>query len=120
MLTITNDGQAIASTNYWGLPHAARGLMYLSINGGAARLLVPAAAALQLAEMRTGKCVTIEASISQPGCLDLVFEDGSQSPFFVAIDRRQIDRALEPGRTMPLIIYTQAGEQMRLQAKVRA
>jgi hypothetical protein len=73
-----------------------------------------------LAEMRTGKGVTIEPSISEPGCTDLVFEDGTKAPFFLALDRRQIDRALEPGRKVPLIVYTRAGEQMRFQAHVRS
>jgi hypothetical protein len=119
MLTITNDGQAVTSTNYWDTEHAARGLLYLSINAGAARLLVPAAAAHMLAEMRTGKRVSIEPSVVESGCVDVVFEDGTRTPFCATIDRRQIDRALQPGQRMPIIIYTQAGEQLRLQATVR-
>lgn len=119
MFTLGNDGQAVTSTDYWDTPHAGRGLCYLSGNAGALRLLVPPAAEAMLAEMRTGKRVVIEPSISEPGCLDLVFEDGTDAPFFLAIDRKQIDRALEPGRAVPLIVYTRSGEQMRLQATVR-
>ena len=120
MFEIQNEGQAVVATTYWDTLHAQqRGLCYLSGNAGALRLLVPAAAAHMLAEMRTGKSVTIEPSISTPGCMDVVFEDGSQSPFFIAIDRRQVDRALEPGKKIPFVVYTPAGEQMRLQATVR-
>lgn len=41
MLTIRNQGQAIAETNYWDSEHAQAGALYLSWNAGAARLLVP-------------------------------------------------------------------------------
>ncbi len=119
MFSIANNGQAMASTDYWGTEHAQRGLLYLSGNAGALRLLVPAAAESMLVEMRTGKRVTVEPSITQPGHIDLVFEDGSDSPFFVAIDRRQIDHKLARGKRIPFIVYSQAGEQLRLLAEVR-
>lgn len=120
MLTIANDGQALKSTNYWDSAHAQEGLLYLSGNAGALRLLVPGPAEDMLAEMRTGTAVTIEPSGITPGCYDVIFEDGSSSPFYVAIDRRQMDRKVEPGRDVPFIIYTQVGEQFRLQATVMA
>lgn len=44
MITIANDGQRLVETNYWTLPHAQRGLCYLTANAGALRLLVPVAA----------------------------------------------------------------------------
>lgn len=41
MITISNDGQKIVSTNYWDTEHAKRGFLYLSWNAGAGRLLLP-------------------------------------------------------------------------------
>lgn len=119
MIEISNDGAEILSTNYWTTDHAARGLCYLSGNAGAWRLLVPPAAGDYIAEMRTGKKATIEHSIKMPGkCLDIVFDDGSDSPFFLAIDKRQIDRKLEPGKCT-LSVWTSAGKQLELPCEVR-
>jgi hypothetical protein len=41
-ILIENNGQLIVGTNYWQTPHAKRGLVYLSYNAAAARLLIPA------------------------------------------------------------------------------
>jgi len=119
MLTITNDGQTLVSTNYWDLPHARQGLLYVSGNAGALRLLVPPAAEGMVEEMRTGKSVMIEPSTTMAGCVDVVFDDGSPEPFCVTIDRRQFDRKIEPGQGVPLFVYTKAGEQFRLAATIK-
>lgn len=120
MITFENDGQNIASTNYWSSDHATKGLCYLSANAGAWRLLVPPAAAHYLAEMRTGKSASIEPSAQMPGrCWDVVFEDGTDSPFFLAIDKRQTDRAMQDGDCV-LAIWTEAGKVLELPCIVRA
>lgn len=119
-IIIENDGQNIASTNYWQTDHAAKGLCYLSANAGAWRLLVPPAAEHYLAEMRTGKSAAIEPSIQMPGrCWDVVFEDGTDSPFALAIDKQQTDRAMEPGRCV-LAVWTQAGKQLELDCEIKS
>ena len=118
MIQIGNQGQAIASTNYWATEHARAGLCFLSVNAGALRLLVPQAAADALVEMRTGRSVTVEPSAT-PGCIDIVFEDGTQSPFALTIDKRQCDRALESRRAMPFTVWTEDGVQLTLKANVR-
>lgn len=118
MITIENDGQRLVKTNYWTLPHAERGFLYLSVNAGALRLLVPAGATHMLAEMRTGKSVTLEPSIREPQCIDIVFEDGTDAPFSVSLDRRQCDRALNSGPCR-FMVYTPAGLQLDLQATVQ-
>ncbi len=58
-INIVNEGQAIRQTNYWNTEHAAAGLVFLSCNAGAARLLVPDAAKGMLSEMRGTKYVVI-------------------------------------------------------------
>jgi len=118
MIEIGNDGAEIAYTNYWQTEHAARGFCYLSGNAGAWRLLVPAAAASYLDEMRTGRSVTIEPSLQNQGCWDLVFEDGTSSPFFLAVDKRQVERAIEPGKYR-LTVWTEDGKQLDLPCNVR-
>lgn len=119
MITITNDGSGIAATNYWDTEHAMVGLCYLSGNAGVWRLLVPPEAEVMLTEMRTGHRVSIEPSMHMAGHLDVVFEDGTDTPFSVAIDPKQIDRAMEPG-DCHLAVWTRRGCELMLPCKVRA
>lgn len=118
MIKISNAGQDIQSTDYWDTEHAAVGLCFLSGNAGALRLLVPEAAEGLLSEMRTGKYAYIEPSIRDPRCWDLVFDDGTDSPFSLSLDKRQTDRALTAGKC-PLAIWTQRGKVFELQCEVR-
>ncbi len=118
MITIINDGPEIRETNYWDTGHARAGLCYLSGNAGALRLLVPQAAEGLLTEMRTGKRVYIEPSISDLRCLDVVFDDGTESPFALSLDKQQCDRAMTPGRC-PLTVWTPHGKVVHLQCEVR-
>lgn len=119
MIEIQNDGPEILSTNYWQTEHAQHGLLYLTGNGGTWRLLVPPAAGEMIAEMRTGKSVTIEPSIQAPGrCWDIVFEDGTESPYAVALDKQQVDRKMEPGKCT-LSVWTRAGKAMELPCVIR-
>jgi hypothetical protein len=119
MIEIVNDGASIVSTNYWATEHANRGLCYLSGNAGTWRLLVPEAAEGLLPEMRTGRRAIIEPSRHLPGrAWDIVFDDGTSSPFALAVDRRQIDRAIEPG-SRRLTVWTERGQVIDLQCMVR-
>lgn len=119
MIEISNNGAEIASTNYWDTEHAHSGFCYLSGNAGTLRLLVPPEAEVMLAEMRTGRTVTIEASMHMPGqCWDVVFEDGTDSPFSVAIDKKQLDRKLEKG-SCRLAVWTSRGKVLDLACVVR-
>lgn len=118
MIEIQNDGTRIRSTNYWSTEHAMAGLCYLSGNAGDWRLLVPAAAAGMLPEMRTGVRISIEPSLQTSECWDIVFEDGSDSPFALALDKRQVDRAMTPGRCR-LTVWTPDGLALDLPCDVR-
>ncbi|WP_164964326.1 hypothetical protein [Rubrivivax sp. JA1026] len=118
LFTIENAGADLKATNYWDSEHASAGFCFLSANAGTWRLLVPEAAEHLLVEMRTGKRATIEPSIQAAGCVDVVFEDGSASPFSIAIDKRQMDRAALPGRCR-LAVWTQRGKVLDLACRVR-
>jgi hypothetical protein len=117
LIEIANNGPAIRSTNYWHTEHGQRGLCYLTGNAGVWRLLVPPAAEPLLAEMRTGRRVSIEPSISSAGLLDIVFDDGTSSPFCLTLDPRQADRAVTAGSTT-LAVWTQQGLQLSLPCSV--
>ena len=118
MITIANSGQDIASTNYWDTEHGLAGLVYLSGNAGAWRLLVPPAAAWMLPEMRTGKRASIEPSLQDARCWDIVFDDGSDSPFSISIDKRQLDRSLAPGAAL-MTVWVPTGKTLSLPLVIR-
>lgn len=108
MLTINNDGDKIADTNFWQTEYNDRGLAYLSANADALRLLIPMSAVADwLPEIKTGKRVLIEppARAGYPNHIDVVFDDGTDSPFSICLDRtRQVDRTLGDGHAR-IIIY---------------
>ena len=118
LMIFGNAGQHLGDTNYWKSEHAKRGLCLVSANAGALRLLVPKAAEHFLPEMRTGASVTIEPSISSAGNIDLVFEDGTHSPFFLAISPSMFDRHLQEGRNIPFSVWTEDGMVMQIPCKV--
>lgn len=120
MITFGNDGAGITSTNYWDTEYAAAGLCYLNGNAGVLRLLVPEAAEGLLAEMRTGKQAAIERSIAHPeDAWDIVFEDGTESPFALTLDKRHADLAMPPG-SCTLAVWTQRGKQFELKCEVKS
>lgn len=118
MLTISNSGPLLVETNYWQSEHALRGYVYMSANAGAWRLLLPAASAAQLPEMKTGKAVLIEKNSAGGNAWDIVFEDGTDSPFCVTLGQAQFDRAVTPGQCR-LLVYTPDGLQLDLPCTVR-
>jgi hypothetical protein len=95
---ITNDGSTIVSTNYFDSPHARAGYLFLSWNANTARILLPESQAGMLREMKTGKTVIISRGplVDHGGrdALELLFDDGSDSPFSVHILVEQTDRNL--------------------------
>lgn len=110
MLTIHNhpDG-TIADTDYWQSEYNARGLAYLSGHRLGLRLLLPTAHADEwLPEIQTGKRAVIEPPARQGyhNHIDIVFDDGTESPFSLCLDRtQQLDTALRSGNTR-LLVYT--------------
>ena len=58
MLQITNHGPLITATNYWDSELAHAGKLFVSVNGGAIRVLLPPQLYSYLADMRAAKeCV---------------------------------------------------------------
>lgn len=109
-MQILNDGNRITSTDYWQTEHAARGLLYLSMNAGALRLLVPRASEGMLKLWKRANRAAVQiAGAASVGLVHIVFEDDTNDPQFITIDARQCDRlppAEEAGQWRPLVIYT--------------
>lgn len=126
MIEIHNSGPFITWTNYWDTPHAARGHFYLSWNGGAARLLVPDVCLPMLADMRTGREVIISRGPwpegRKPDAFELLFEDGSNSPFAIHLGAEQTDRSLpttDQGGGFEFVAYARTGRVHRWPARYR-
>jgi hypothetical protein len=93
LVRIENDGPRLASTDYFDNEHARRGFFFASWNAGALRLLVPDVRLGMVDEMRTGTlCVVTRGSLEGLPALELMWDDGSDSPFAVHVDQRQADR----------------------------
>ncbi len=119
-IAIDNNGLEITHTNFWESGMAENGYVFVSIHDGAIRMLVPPSAESEyLPEMKTGKSMLIEPSEQHDDSLDFVFDDGSDTPFWVVVDTRQIDGDLREGKNIPFYVYTQAGKQIVLKAETR-
>lgn len=126
MLIIENQGQAIARTNYWDSDHAKAGYFFLSWNAGAGRLLMPDSQKAALAEMRSAKYVIVSRGpwTDQGGrdALEMLFEDGSDSPYCLHLVAEQTDRLLpddNQGGGFVITVWTRGGEKLRLPGRYR-
>lgn len=98
LLTITNHGPLITASNFWRTEAARHGRLYLTINAGAFRLLVPTALRPAISEMRPGakhivvSCLPAAAWQQGQYCTEWLVEDGSDSPWSCHLSPGQIDR----------------------------
>lgn len=116
-MRIDNAGTDILSTDYWDTEHAARGLLYLSINAGAFRLLVPPVQAAMIAELRTmridGAAVTRGRWEGRYDCVEVLLDDGSDSPWACHMTPESLDRLPpddEIGRVVQLAVWTRGND----------
>lgn len=126
MFLIVNDGAKIAKTDFFDSDLAAQGLLYLSWSAGAARLLVPDNRHGWLNEMATAREVIISRgpwpAKHASDALELLFEDGTDSPFAVRIGVEQTDRLIPDQRIetgLDVLVITRAGVVLRLPAGYR-
>lgn len=59
------------------------------------------------------------AQHQRPACIDIVFEDDTDSPFALSLDRRQVDRSLANGGNILFTVWTPIGKQLTLYADIR-
>jgi len=94
LMMIRNNGKDIIETNYYQSALAKAGLMYLSINDGAFRLLIPPQLRAAINEMRRGaKYILISRGQWQGrDCIEWLAEDNSDTPFVCYIEIKVCDR----------------------------
>jgi hypothetical protein len=95
VIEIHNHGPLILSTNYWDSELARAGKLYVSVNAGAIRVLLPAALYGVLAEMRTSKvCVLSRGpwpAEQRKEAVEIMWDDGSDSPFALHLTPESFD-----------------------------
>jgi hypothetical protein len=96
-LFIENHGKDLINANYWSSPMAAAGFFFLSINAGCARLLIPdSLKPVLLPVFRTTKHAVMRRTHDEPRmskiCLQILFEDMSDSPYVISMDPQSTDR----------------------------
>lgn len=126
MLEIHNQGQAIASTNYWDSERAQAGYCYLSWNAGAGRVLIPDGAKSMLRDLKGAREVIVSRGpwTEQGGreALELMWEDDSDNPFALHIVAEQCDRLLpetDQGGGFVITVWTRGGMKGRWPGRYR-
>lgn len=99
IVTITNHGPLIASTNYWELAIEEAGKIFCSVNAGAIRVLVPRVHRRIIQDMRTAReCVLSRGPWPAMGlddAVEILWDDGSDDPFALHLSPESFD--LLPG-----------------------
>lgn len=127
-LQVANDGPRISSTNFWSTELAKREFVYVSVNAGAFRLLLPDSLELSLQDMAQASQVVVSRGPwweqNLPDALELLFEDGSSAPYALHMHTLQWDRlpgGVEDGRSdLTMLVYTRGStERLSLPAAFR-
>jgi hypothetical protein len=110
---VENDGPAIVATNWFDLPEAAAGKLFVSCNAGAFRVLVPDAQRGYLADMQTGVDVIISRGpwpdVGLPDGFEILFDDRTDTPFALHLSPDSFDRipaATDEGKQFVLSVWT--------------
>jgi hypothetical protein len=113
MIEIHNHGPLVLSTNYWNAELARAGKLFVSVNAGAIRILLPPSRYPDLADMRAAKyCVLSRGPWPAEGHaegVEIMFEDESQSPYCLHLTADSFDllpAEPERGREWTLSAYT--------------
>lgn len=99
MIVIENHGPLITASNFWDAETAQRGYLYLSINGGAFRLLCPDSQRRMITDMRPGAKHVVVSMLppdqwrERQFCVEWMVEDGGSTPWACHLSPAQIDRA---------------------------
>jgi hypothetical protein len=126
MFNLENNGPEIVSTNYWLTEHAQRGYVFLSINAGAYRLLVPNKLVSHLPDMLSAKEVIVSRGplpeYGKHDALEILFEDHSEWPFVMHMGTEQIDRMpadCDRKRSFDFLIWTPEGKMKEMPGRYR-
>lgn len=104
-IRVSNHGPLITSTNYWDSDLARQGKVFVSVNAGAVRVLLPPVRYPDLTDMRQAKyCVLSRGpwpAERRQEAVEIMWEDESQSPYTMHLTPESFDllpAEPEPGR----------------------
>ena len=119
MTSIRNDGAKLVETDYWETDYARSGLLFLSWNAGAARLLIPPSQIWLVEEFRSGEYVIISRGpwIDNDGKqgIEIMVEDHTNTPFFWMLTLDFCDRIMpstSSGTEIQFDVYTRDGKTL--------
>lgn len=112
IITISNHGPLIVASNYWGGELDRAGKLYVSVNAGCIRILVPRSCRNMIEECRSSKYAVLSRGpwpdIRCPEAVEIMFEDGSDMPFSLHLSPESFDAIPgepEPGREWTVAMY---------------
>lgn len=112
IIVIKNDGPEITETNYFETANARRGALYLSVNAGAFRLLVPRSMEGEIREFETAREIVVSRGprpdVGQRDAIEILFDDHTPTPYAVHIGANQVDRmpaASDAGREFDFSVW---------------
>lgn len=95
LLRIDNHGLLITGTNFFRSEMAGAGKLYLSVNAGAFRLLVPPQLESIVSEMATGAVAVISRgpwpAAGRDDAIEVMLDDGTENPWCVHLDTNSGD-----------------------------
>lgn len=117
MIRLENDGPRLVSTNYWETENATAGHLYLSINAGALRVLIPSAQLRSspdlLSDLESARLFVLSRgpwpAAGRADALELLADDDTDSPWVMHLGVESIDRLppdSESGRALQVLVYT--------------
>lgn len=121
MISISNAGADIASTNYFETPNARAGRYFVSWNASTARILVPDSLVGNLNEMSTGRiCVISRGKWNGVDALEFMFDDDSDAPYALHLGLGQVDRSIaNDGKPFRVTAWTSKGKAGDWKGKYR-
>jgi hypothetical protein len=85
MIEIHNHGPLITASNYWDSEMAAAGKIYVSVNAGAIRMLLPSVLRHYLQEQRPAQYAILSRgpwpAAGLEDAVEILWEDGTKAPF---------------------------------------
>lgn len=95
MIAVENHGPLVLSSNYWQSEYAAAGKLYVSVNAGAVRVLVPPSNREMIEEFRKCQYVVLSRGpwpqMRLPEAVELLLEDGTESPYALHLSPESFD-----------------------------
>ena len=90
LIQVSNHGPLIVATNYWESELAAAGKLFVSVNAGAIRILLPPTLYGALSDMRTARhCVLTRGPADE--MVEILFDDLSDRPYVIELSSNSFD-----------------------------